>query len=64
MKLLQSELNLSLRPAKDYLDRIVARERVEIETHSTEVAERLACEAEKLGAVVRVHYAAPQREAN
>lgn len=53
-KVLQRYLNISLAPAKMYVDRILAREEVIVTVESRAVAENLVKEARGLGAFVEI----------
>lgn len=53
-KVLQRYLNISLSPAKTYVDRILAREEVIVTVESRAVAENLVKEARGLGALVEI----------
>ncbi len=59
IKLLQSEAGLSLKAAKQSVDRCLEGERVSIPMPTEEAAERLAQQASDLGAVVEVEYHQP-----
>ena len=58
-KLLQAEAGLSLKAAKESVDRCLAGERVSIPMPSGEAAERLAQQASDLGAVVEIERRQP-----
>lgn len=53
-KVLQRHLDISLAPAKAYVDRILAREVVVVAVESRAVAEDLVKEARALGALVEI----------
>ena len=53
-KVLQRYLNISLAPAKAYVDRILARKEVIVTVESRAAAENLVKEAGELGAFVEI----------
>lgn len=53
-KVLQRHLNISLAPAKAYVDRILAGDEVIVTVESVAVAEKLVKEARALGALVEI----------
>ncbi len=59
IKLLQAEADLSLKAAKESVDRYLAGERISVPMPTEEAAERLAQQASDLGAVVEIERRQP-----
>ena len=59
IKLLQAEAGLSLKAAKESVDRCLEGERVSISMPTEEAAEKLAQQASDLGAVVEIERRQP-----
>ncbi len=57
-KLLRSYAGLSLKPAKDYTDRVLSGETVVVELPTPEAAEEFARESRDLGAITEVEHQA------